>query len=491
MALFEDTTVTQTLLESALQMLLLTRVPFLMSSSRLLNMMNSFQSMSHIASEEDEADSVLKREDYFCIKDFNSVCFPLFSAYIQNYLCSSRGDEDSQLKAMFVASKFFELTRAEGVETVHHLQALLLVVQMSHKVGQVREAAVLVDELLLGRYDESMHSIQLMEIYGADAMHVVLALMSQTLFQFGKWQIATQFIDSAVALTLRSHHSPSVSLAVMRVVTVLTFLRRHEEALSLFTHHLVLKEGENVVHGQTMDDVNSVCLEWLSRLVKYQTFRKDGDVKVFHDDSAEVDAILLRGGVTQTGGDESALIYDHLYILGHGLESIFADMCAIKIEVLCHQQTTGDTTDPAAVAALQSYCTSAVCFVKHSLAVTCDTPHRLAFHSLNTVISLSQIVQIVLTSKIHTVKSLSKPFLQDFTTASPQLTSLKALSITHKHHFASLILTLLNKQLSNSLENEMTLAETVEQLKRVNSGSTGYHAMRRLVSDLLPEALPK
>ena len=81
----------------------------------------------------------------------------------------------------------------------------------------------------------------------------------------------------------------------------------------------------------------------------------------------------------------SSLVDNLLAWHGRGLESVFADICAMKIVLL--------SKEPERRKELAAYCESACIYLEHSLVMTCSYSSELLFNKASTVLVASHILQ--------------------------------------------------------------------------------------------------
>lgn len=369
----------QLYLEEAMQILLLTKNPFLLSSARVTELMN-FLHYKTVTTEMDENDI------YFSVaNEFEPICMKLFSVFIENYLqMVTETDLNSGLsKVQFAAKRFHEMAKDTG--GFHELQSMALELALHCKVGNLKHASS-IGHKLIEAYDHDKHSTDLIAFYGHDTVPSVVAMIAQYLFLSSEWKTPHRYQNFAQQVVEKMAHVESIESAIYFVVNNLVFLRRFDEAHTLYTHYLAQVEKINEERSMT----DGFYLEWLRRLTKYEQFMKSGDAHVFFDDVTVVDSVIQQGCVALNMENTAGVVtFDRLSVEGRGIDAVLAEVCALKIIVLWNSSGANKYDE------LRTYCRALGVYVRSTLTMTSGRPHELMFNKTNTLLVLLHLLQSV------------------------------------------------------------------------------------------------
>jgi hypothetical protein len=133
-------------------------------------------------------------------------------------------------------------------------------------------------------------------------------------------------VDRAVAVFRKTEHVSTLAKSVIPLCSVLVFLRRFEEALTIFNEYQLECATHELLVEPIAEGVDRIYRDWLCRLIRH-------DLQIVGEDDPEIDLLLQTGSLTSGGqGDEErSVIYDYLRVFSRSVESVFIDMCVIKM----------------------------------------------------------------------------------------------------------------------------------------------------------------
>lgn len=320
---FENFGKVQLILEDALQMVLLTKNPFLMSSTYL----NNFTKARMDLRVDGEEFAAAATEMHFYLKDFWPLCFRLMSSYCLNYVMSTTVASDYSRKAAFMAEEFLSYARKEGAP-IDVIQALCVNILIQNKLSMPKMASLLAEELQT-LYNFRLHSHKLIEVYEADYTVAVFNQIAKFWFLSDERSKASDFLSRATEWFLKTTHVLSLNLALLNLISVLVYVKRLSDAQRILVHYEMVasRQGE-----QSLVVYPTVILElyhlWMNRCAAYASGAEDQDDRV-----SEKSQKMLKELETLLSSKGKAALEGHPLLVFHRKELmiVLADLYAMRV----------------------------------------------------------------------------------------------------------------------------------------------------------------
>lgn len=246
----------QLVLEDVIQMIMLTKTPFLMSSNYLTNLVNSVtEGVCHV----EEVDM------YFCLYDrFSDYCLVSFSAYLLNFFSSSSVNSEYTQKALFIGDVFLTIAR-NGLSIHHLIQALCMHAMVYLRLGHFEQLWSYVVELQ-SLYVFEEHSKQLIETYESDQAIVLLARTAKYCFLIGEIEKAHSLMQTCLQFVSSSSDITTVTKVVFRLISILAYTRKYPIAQAMWTRFTrLVQETKPFPSEQIPGSVIHFFSVWLSQ----------------------------------------------------------------------------------------------------------------------------------------------------------------------------------------------------------------------------------
>jgi hypothetical protein len=340
---FASPLATQQQIETAIEILALTKTPTMLSASHVSNIMNT----PFVHEEEVLRVSVSTVDDdnaFFCLPDDPTVALSLIACYLENHLLLGGGECSKEktdiveylLRTSLSLSLLISDIASRAVHRIHALALNIIAGGFQHSMPKED----LLQELMTW-HEGAEYSAQLIGTYGIDLMPLTLALNSQQFIFASDWRRGVEFVNLAVIALRKVKHLASITLAIFPICSVLVLMQRFDQALSVFNEYLLLLRAHPV--DTVLEGVSRVTFEWLTRLNRHEMTSRISTgrvassklmVQTFQDDS-DVDHIMLHSDVAlQDPGQNPPALYQFLRRHARSIEGMFAEMCAVKLTSL-------------------------------------------------------------------------------------------------------------------------------------------------------------
>lgn len=325
----------------------------------------------------------------------HSVLFPIISGFLSVNSSSFVMAEERIEKLRLVSEAFVELTKGRGFSKIHECVAL------SHMIHQnILEAdytsATKIMNLLRSKYIYEEHSSLIFGLYGVDRVPASLAVIISYLVSFGDFDSVNELFTYLIHVQGQMTHMASLNLLVYPLCSILAFLRRYQEAVDVFIRYMEIETHADCYHH--LERVNSVFIEWLTRLNKYEQFEETTDIHLFDDDSATIDDLILHPDSTSplmynnNDFDELYAIRSMFYAHCRGVEFLFAHMALTKILVmLAFAESQSLMIDNALI---ENYIRSAIFYIDLAIDVSAELSNYLIHSFINCLLLRVKIMQI-------------------------------------------------------------------------------------------------
>lgn len=322
----EGSVPTQLMLENAIQMILLTKTPFLMSSRYLANLVNSVTG----------GVSLVETDMHFCLYGhFSQFCLRAFSAYLLNYVLSPTASTEYFNKAQCVGDQFLLMTRA-GMSTYHLVQALCLNALVHSCHNNVKAMLTCVEELQ-SLYVFADHSRLLIKMYGSDQVIALLARVAKHSLLCGDSERSATLANACIKYTSMTSDVPTLLSCAFQLVAVLSYSDSYVDAQMLWCHFDQTMQAAKLHRKEQIPvKVLHMYSEWLS--LRLMNLSGHCNSSVFGDKMElmdEVEVLMKADQMVSRFSQEVGLV--------------LADCCLMKILSCVRENGTSDD-------AIESWC---------------------------------------------------------------------------------------------------------------------------------------
>lgn len=326
---FEDFTQTLLIVEDAMQMALLTKRPFLMSD-RFVSMLlvQSFAGLGGVGGEEQQPS---EEDMHFCLHSFWPVMFRIMSVYCMNYVLSVVSASGYSRKAAFVAEQFLFHARREG-QLIDTIQALVVNALIQNKLSNLKGSLGFVEEVV-ELYEFATHSVQLIQSYGADHLIYVMTRTIKHLLLSGDHERVGGYVTKVIAWFHSLTHVASLTLSVLRLVSVLAYIDRIEDAQTLLTKYEGTVEGQHS-NERVPPSILDLYRIWLRR-------RVDGEDRAWCKAWSQVEAVVA--------SDDKLNLSPFMEYHRNEVVLILADLWSLKIGGISASHSESDRVKSCSV----------------------------------------------------------------------------------------------------------------------------------------------
>ena len=227
----------------------------------------------------------------FCLRNYSAFCFPIVSAYIQLNSWSPRCTAMQMEKALLVCEEALELAAREETD-IFTIQLRCQEIMLRINEGNLLDAAASF-RLLSKMYISSRHHNKLIALFGMDCVVQTMGNIVPYLVLHGDFDRAVRIADQQMQLIGKIKHNQSLAAAIIPLCCALVQMGCRPKALEFCTKHSLLLSHLANETGVAAVGSFAIFEEWLTRLVKLDSdISHHSDASPLREDSREIDCIL-------------------------------------------------------------------------------------------------------------------------------------------------------------------------------------------------------